>query len=256
MVNGLDKFGEYFKDYGGNYILIGGAACDMLIEDAGLNFRATKDLDIILIVEALSGEFVKKFWEFINEGDYRNKEKSSGEKKYYRFTNPAAEDYPYQLELFCRNPGIELEREAFLTPIPIDEDVSSLSAILLDDVYYNFTLENSELIEGIHLASTGALICLKAKAYLDLKQRKENGEEVDSRNIKKHRLDVIRLGAILTNENIDNLPLTLKDDLSEVIEELKGDLPDGKTIGKNLGAGSLNVGNIIQQLEKTFHLQN
>ena len=47
MVNGLDKFGEYFKDYGGNYILIGGAACDMLIEDAGLNFRATKDLDII-----------------------------------------------------------------------------------------------------------------------------------------------------------------------------------------------------------------
>ena len=112
------------------------------------------------------------------------------------------------------------------------------------------------MIEGIHLASTGALICLKAKAYLDLKQRKENGEEVDSRNIKKHRLDVIRLGAILTNENIDNLPLTLKDDLSEVIEELKGDLPDGKTIGKNLGAGSLNVGNIIQQLEKTFHLQN
>ena len=126
MVDGLDKFKEYFKDFSDNYILIGGAACDTLIDEAGLNFRATKDLDIILIVEALSAEFAEKFWEFIKEANYENKEKSSGEKKYYRFKKPANEGYPQQIELFSRVPDIDLEEEANLTPIPIDEDVSSL----------------------------------------------------------------------------------------------------------------------------------
>jgi hypothetical protein len=41
------------------------------------------------------------------------------------------------LELFCRSPdGILLADGSRLTPIPFDDVVSSLSAILLDDVYY------------------------------------------------------------------------------------------------------------------------
>lgn len=113
MVEGLDKFEEYFKDFSNNYILIGGAACDTLVDEAGLNFRATKDLDIILVVEALSTEFAAKFWEFIKEGNYENKEKSSGEKKYYRFTKPGNEGFPQQLELFSRVPDIDLEGDLF-----------------------------------------------------------------------------------------------------------------------------------------------
>ena len=61
MVKGLPKFEEYFSKYSDNYILIGGAACDIHIEDAGLTFRATKDLDIVLIVEALTPELVRNF---------------------------------------------------------------------------------------------------------------------------------------------------------------------------------------------------
>ncbi len=61
MVKGLTHFAEYFKNYTANYILIGGAACDVLMNKVGINFRATKDLDIILIVEAISPEFVKLF---------------------------------------------------------------------------------------------------------------------------------------------------------------------------------------------------
>lgn len=30
MVIGIDKFREYFKDYAGNYIIIGGTACDII----------------------------------------------------------------------------------------------------------------------------------------------------------------------------------------------------------------------------------
>ncbi|HEY5101421.1 MAG TPA: hypothetical protein VII70_01455 [Steroidobacteraceae bacterium] len=42
------------------------------------------------------------------------------------------------LELFCRAPdGIILVPGAHLTPIPVDEAVASLSAILLDKDYYD-----------------------------------------------------------------------------------------------------------------------
>ncbi len=72
MVKGLDKFKDHFKGYSKNYLLIGGTACARQLENAGLDFRATKDLDIILIVETYSVDFVEKFWEFIKQGKYHN----------------------------------------------------------------------------------------------------------------------------------------------------------------------------------------
>ena len=254
MVNGLDKFKEFFKDYKDNYLLIGGAACDKQIESAGLNFRATKDLDIILIVEAYSADFVEKFWSFIAEGKYEIQEKSSGKKIYYRFKNPAGSGFPWQLELFSRNPDIALKDNSHLTPIPVDEDVISLSAILLNDDYYNFTLNHSDFIDEIHLASTCALICLKAHAYLDLKSRQQQGIKIDSSDIRKHKNDIIRLAAILTDEEINNLPVSITQDLSELIKEFKFDPPDVVAIAKTLGIQNLDIETIILQLEKTFHL--
>jgi len=58
MVNGVEIFRTFFKDFTDKYILIGGAACDEHFSEAGLLFRATKDLDIILIVETLTTDFV------------------------------------------------------------------------------------------------------------------------------------------------------------------------------------------------------
>ena len=51
MVKGLDTFQKYFADYEEQYVLIGGAACDILFESNEVNFRATRDLDMVLIVE-------------------------------------------------------------------------------------------------------------------------------------------------------------------------------------------------------------
>ena len=73
MVKGLDTFQKYFADYEEQYVLIGGAACDILFESNEVNFRATRDLDMVLIVEALTPEFGEKFWRFIVDGKYRNK---------------------------------------------------------------------------------------------------------------------------------------------------------------------------------------
>ncbi|RGH40342.1 MULTISPECIES: hypothetical protein [Clostridia] len=52
MVKGLDTFQKYFKDYEEQYVLIGGTACDILFESNEVNFRATRDLDMVLIIEA------------------------------------------------------------------------------------------------------------------------------------------------------------------------------------------------------------
>ena len=51
MVPGIDSFREKFKDYTDYYTIIGGTACDILLSKADLPFRATKDIDMILIME-------------------------------------------------------------------------------------------------------------------------------------------------------------------------------------------------------------
>lgn len=63
MVAGIESFREKFRDFSDCYTVIGGAACDILMAEADLDFRATKDIDLILILEDKSEEFVRIFWE-------------------------------------------------------------------------------------------------------------------------------------------------------------------------------------------------
>lgn len=53
MVKGLDVFRGHFAGYEDQYVLIGGTAATLAMAEAGLEFRATKDLDIVLHIEAL-----------------------------------------------------------------------------------------------------------------------------------------------------------------------------------------------------------
>ena len=92
MVKGLDIFREYFAGFEDQYVLIGGTACDILFAGNAGQFRATRDIDIVLIVEALTAEFGIKFWEFIEAGPYRNKTMSTGRPQLYRFDKPGISD--------------------------------------------------------------------------------------------------------------------------------------------------------------------
>jgi len=47
MVNGIDQFKAHFAGFADRYVLIGGAACYLAMEAAGLEFRVTKDLDVV-----------------------------------------------------------------------------------------------------------------------------------------------------------------------------------------------------------------
>lgn len=101
-MRGIDKFRESFVGREDEYVLIGGGACDLLFGEAGQDFRATKDLDLVLLVEALTPEFGRVFWDFVREGGYENRQKSSGKPQFYRFSKPKDPAFPAMLELFAR----------------------------------------------------------------------------------------------------------------------------------------------------------
>ena len=104
MVRGLDKFRDHFQGYEENYVLIGGTAGSLAMEEVGLEFRVTMDLDIVLCIEVLDADFVRVFWDFIRTGRYQNKQKSTGKSRFYRFYEPEDKDFPEMLELFSRIP--------------------------------------------------------------------------------------------------------------------------------------------------------
>ena len=51
MVEGIGSFKDKFKGFEDCYTVIGGAACDILMTEADISFRLTKDIDMILILE-------------------------------------------------------------------------------------------------------------------------------------------------------------------------------------------------------------
>ena len=204
------------------------------------------------MVEALSSEFVKQFWQFIKDGEYGDQEKSNDERQYYRFKKPRKLDFPYQIELFSRTPDvIILDSEAHLTPIPVDGDLSSLSAILLNDDYYNYMIEHSQVEEGLHHANIEALICLKAKAFLEIKERIENGSQEDAKHLRKHKADVFRLIVMLTPESEFDLPDTIQAHVKQFAELAANDLPD-KSIFKEMGLSNIEPKTVFEQLKKSF----
>lgn len=216
MVKGLDRFRDYFRDFTDQYILIGGAACDISFENNNADFRATRDLDIVLIVENLNQAFGEQFWAFIREGGYQHWAKSSGVPQFYRFDKPAQVGFPQMIELFSRT-GYILESGSELTPIHIDDSVSSLSAILLNNAYYRSLLQGRDVIDGFSVLRPTWLIPFKAKAWLDLSERKGRGEHVDSRDMKKHRNDILRMASELVLERCE-LPDEIRNDMMRFID--------------------------------------
>ena len=234
MVTGIEIFKEFFADYKEQYVLIGGAACDIILEDSEGIFRATKDLDLVLLVEALTPEFGKAFWQFIVAGGYRNKSKSTGSPQFYRFDKPETAGYPFMLELFSKEVFKLDEPDSLLTPLHFSDEVSSLSAILLNEAYYQMLLTGRTEIDNLVVLAPAYIIPFKAKAWLDLTDKKRQGIHVDEKNIKKHKNDIVRLATILIGSEIAELPREVHKDMEQFIamyEEAPVDLKALQIIG-------------------------
>ena len=192
-------------------------------------------------------EFGEKFWSFVQDGKYRNKATNGEKPQFYRFDKPKDESFPKMLELFCRN-DFELREMTGITPIHIDDTVSSLSAILLNDDYYKVLLEGKVNVKGLSVLRPECLILFKAKAYLDLRQRKESGETVDSNDIKKHKKDILRIVTELMLENTANLPATVKLEIDTFLIFLEQEPFDENSL-KNYGIENQEV---VAALRRVF----
>lgn len=191
-VIGIHEFARYFEGYEECYTIIGGAACEILMSQTPVDFRATKDIDMIILFEDKFKEFAELFWNYIKEGGYTYGWKNSDEPHFYRFTEPK-DGYPKQIELFSRQPNYHLSSKNTIVPIYIDEDVSSLSAILLNEDFYQFMLKGRIVIQGLSVLNTSYIIPFKMKAWINLMQEKAEGRHVNTKDLKKHKNDVFQL---------------------------------------------------------------
>lgn len=222
MVNGIDIFREHFNHFKEQYTVIGGFACDLLMNDAGLDFRQTVDIDMVLIVEALTTDFAKAFWAFIEAGGYQARQRSNGQPEFYRFVDPTNPAYPKMIELFSRpQSNVVLQPDTHLMPLHIDDEVSSLSAILLNDDYYHFLLAGRTVTDGISILDAEHIIPLKMRAWLDLKSKKAEGIHVNARDIKKHRLDVFRLFQLVRENQRIPVPQSIMEDITRFIAQMR-----------------------------------
>lgn len=218
MVVGLNEFRDFFDGYQDNYTLIGGTAVFVAMDASGLQFRVTKDLDIVLCAETFDPAFARRMWEFVEAGEYSARERSSGDRELYRFHKPKKPGFPFMIELFSRLPDvIQVPQGCALTPIPVADEVSSLSAILLDDDYYRLVQQGAVIENGLSVLQPTYILPLKARAWLDLTERSAAGENIGSSDIKKHRNDILRLSQVISPALRIKVPATVRQDLDRFV---------------------------------------
>lgn len=232
MVRGMDSFRNHFAGYEDQYVIIGGTACDLMMTKGEAVFRATKDVDLVLLIEALNPSFGTHFWKYIKDAGYEHINRDRSKSQNYRFRHPISKDYPEQIELFSRFPDERIFPENVrIVPITFDDYISSLSALLIDEEYYSLLNIGKTIVGGVSVLDIPYLIVFKAKAWIDLKNRKGNGISIDTADIKKHRNDIFRLSELLTPGSKAKLPEKVLRDFHLSLEELSHEAISLKELG-------------------------
>lgn len=240
MIHGFDHFTRYFAAQQNDFVIIGGIASRLILETAGLEGRPTRDIDLVILANP-SKEFVATMRKYVEEGQYATLQKGDeGEScTFYRFEEPGNKDFPAKIELFAKRAiDFQLKPAQRIIPVAAPDNLDDLSAIMLDDDYFDLLKSNMKSLRGIQVATEVALIPLKAKAYLDLTERKEKGIQINSRDIEKHRKDVFRLSLLLRGADSYPLADSIGQDLLRFLEIARSfkDADFKHSIGKNFNS--------------------
>lgn len=249
--HGFDHFCDYLNGLESQYVIIGGGAASILMDDDGLEFRSTKDVDLVVL--SRSDELNSRIIAYINLSNYKTREATEGKPRYYRFQAPENPDAPKTIELFARNEvGLELDDDQHIIPLKNDP-AEKLSAILLDDEYFDLIRKNIVAsASGIPLVNAVANICLKARAHRELLDRKNSGDSsVDERDIQKHLKDIWRLSIVLTGEEAPILSKSPKSDVTSAIRKLEA-LPDSQFKHVMEKTPSIRKDEVMTVLKKVF----
>lgn len=256
-MEGLEKFREAFAEFPDNYVVIGGTACDIAMTGTVVRPRATHDIDMIVIAENITETFGERLWQFVREAGYRPEKRKhiEGEStKYelYRFLDRKV-GYPEMIELLSRHPNVLGEPKGLvIEPLPLGDDTSSMSAIIMDDDFYHFAIEHSRLTDGIRHADPVALVALKAKAYLNLVADKQNGKHVNSKDIRKHRSDVLK-NLVIIEESLVEAPASIVGCINEFVNSLQDNWNElADSLAASLGQDKEFVTDLLNQLNELF----
>lgn len=92
------------------------------------------------------------------------------------------------------------------------------------DVFRNvFVLAGRREADGLPWVGEDRLIPRKASAWLDLGERQARGEPVDSKNIRKHANDALRLSQLLAPELRIAVAPRIANDLNRFLDGIKAD---------------------------------
>lgn len=219
--HGFDHFCSFMSGLEDQFVIIGGSAASVLMEEQELEFRPTKDIDLVILTNS-SGELNSRISAYIKAGAYSVKEATEGTPRYYRFSTPVGVEYPKILEIFARNENeIVLDEGQYIIPIAGNSSIK-LSAILLDEEYFSLikaniykTGQNTPLINSV------GNICLKARAHRELIERKKTDDSsVDGKDIKKHRNDILKVALTLVGNERPAIGSTVKADLELALTEI------------------------------------
>ena len=254
MVRGIDLFRDHFADFTDYFTLIGGAACELTLTGT-IGFRATKDIDILVLLEKVDRDFAEQFHRFITTGNYSCYISKDENRHFYRFLTSGPSDFPPQIELLSRTLFPEYPDMKY-TPLAEDSYVKSMSAIILGTEYYNYAQTHRVMQRGLPCLDTDALIVFKSAAYLNLReQREKDPKSVRSEEITKHRNDVFRLLTTVIPGQAAEVPEIIKVNLQRFINSFPADDAQWQAIRQSLGAIADTPENYLRVFNSHFQLE-
>ena len=87
------------------------------------------------------------------------------------------------------------------------------------------------VVDGVTVLDAAYLIPFKAKAWMDLTDRKATGDHVDGKNIKKHKNDVFRLTELIDPTAKIAAPQGVYADIQEFVHRMKKENVDIEQLG-------------------------
>ncbi|WP_421318376.1 hypothetical protein [Aeromonas veronii] len=212
---------EYMQKYTDDYILIGGNACALNFKNIGADFRATVDLDIVLITESANDHFYEHLWNYILEHGYEGKvykgDNTGGSA--YRFIQPEENrmpNVPVQIELFSRKPeyfDAVLAKKPHITPIKTGQGISNFSAILLDDNVYEFIRSSRTSLERISTVNLECLFGLKSVAWHNNQVLFDEKKINDKSTVLKHPQDMVSIVGVIADPKNTSFPIPIFESL-------------------------------------------
>lgn len=246
-VFGVEKVLDHLRNHQDCYLLIGGTATKIVLEEKGFDFRETKDFDIVLLADASNDEFAKDLVDFLKAGNYQHGY-SNGKRVCYRFVKPTAAGYPKIIELFASQPNTSLNR--YLRKIPIIDDDEQLSAIVLREELLTFATQRKTITkDGLPIVDTLGLIVLKSYAYFENLGLYGEGKISGKTAYLKHRNDIIRL---ILSLNEDVVPISLPDVLRDSCINFLNVLKKSSDAYKSIPHGLVKLEELVNIYRKAF----